>query len=147
MKDFIDYYKLLGVDPAATQNEIKRAYHDYARTFHPDLHHGRESEERAKRIFQEISEAYFILSDPDLKEEYDRKRYRRPVFLERRRAANAGPAPGGDRKGYRRRVWTRYPAVNFVIDAVELGLMLLVLAGPFLAPFILILIVLMFFRY
>jgi DnaJ-class molecular chaperone len=147
MKAYIDYYKLLGINRTATLPEIKQAYHGYARQFHPDFHHEKDSQESAKRIFQDISEAYYILSDPILKKEFDLKNHlAAPVS---RTSPEKGPSHGvgKGKKVYRRIISTPYPMLNVLVDLIELGVMLFILAAPFLAPFILIFFVLMFFRY
>ncbi|MBI1823531.1 MAG: J domain-containing protein [Nitrospirae bacterium] len=147
MKEYIDYYKLLDVRPGATTLEIKQAYYLFARKFHPDIHHEKESEEKAKSIFQDISEAYFILSDPALRAEYDRKTCRRPfLFQKGGLQANFGFARARG-KGHRKIIWTPYPSLNFLFDMVELGIMLIILALPFMAPFILIYFFLLSIRY
>lgn len=56
-----DYYKILGVDKTATDNEIKKAYRKLAIQHHPDKNRG---EDKSDEIFKEIGEAYEILSDP-----------------------------------------------------------------------------------
>jgi curved DNA-binding protein len=66
--DFIDYYKVLGVDKNATEKEIRKAYRKMARQYHPDLN---PDDEVAKRKFQEINEANEVLSDPDKRRKYD----------------------------------------------------------------------------
>ncbi|SAL04205.1 molecular chaperone DnaJ [Caballeronia calidae] len=63
-------YETLGVDEHATDEEIKRAYRKAAMRCHPDRNAGNEDAARAK--FQEIKEAYAILSDPAQREVYDR---------------------------------------------------------------------------
>src|SRR3954469_8912044 len=63
-----DYYKVLGVDKKASQEEIKKAYRKLARTYHPDTNKEAGSEER----FKEISEAYDVLGDPEKRKKYDR---------------------------------------------------------------------------
>jgi curved DNA-binding protein len=66
--DFVDYYKLLGVDKTVTTKEIKNAYRKLARKYHPDLN---PNDKDAKRKFQEINEANEVLSDPEKRKKYD----------------------------------------------------------------------------
>lgn len=63
-----EFYRILGLDPHATEEEIKRTYRRLALQYHPDRNPGdRTAEER----FKEISEAYAVLSDPAKRREYD----------------------------------------------------------------------------
>jgi curved DNA-binding protein CbpA len=62
-------YETLGVDEHATDDEIKRAYRKAAMRCHPDRNVG--SEDTARAAFQEIKEAYAILSDPAQRQVYD----------------------------------------------------------------------------
>jgi DnaJ-class molecular chaperone with C-terminal Zn finger domain len=66
--DFLDYYKLLGIDKTATPKEIKSAYRKLARKYHPDLN---PNDKDAKKKFQEINEANEVLSDPEKRKKYD----------------------------------------------------------------------------
>ena len=65
---FIDYYKTLGVDSNASQDEIKKAYRRLTKRYHPDLNPG---DPDAKERFQEINEANEVLSDPEKRKRYD----------------------------------------------------------------------------
>ncbi len=63
-----DYYKVLGVDKKASQEDIKKAYRKLARRYHPDTNNDSGAEER----FKEVSEAYDVLGDPEKRKKYDR---------------------------------------------------------------------------
>ena len=64
----MDYYKILGVNKDADENEIKKAYRKLAIKYHPDKNLGnKEAEEK----FKEINEAYEVLSDKDKRSKYD----------------------------------------------------------------------------
>jgi curved DNA-binding protein len=66
--DFIDYYKILGVNKDATQDQIKAAYRKLARKHHPDLN---PNDKEANKRFQQLNEANEVLSDPDKRKKYD----------------------------------------------------------------------------
>ncbi|MBQ7339826.1 MAG: molecular chaperone DnaJ [Clostridia bacterium] len=63
-----DYYKILGVDKNASQDDIKKAYRKLARQYHPDLHPG---DNAAAEKFKEINEANEVLSDEKKRKNYD----------------------------------------------------------------------------
>lgn len=65
--EFKDYYKALGVEPAASEAEIKTAYRRLARKYHPDVSKEPGAEER----FKAINEAYEVLKDKDKRAQYD----------------------------------------------------------------------------
>jgi molecular chaperone DnaJ len=81
-----DYYKVLGVDRKASQDDIKKAYRKLARKYHPDTNKDGGAEER----FKQISEAYDVLGDPEKRKKYDRGG---SVF------AGGGPFGGGGQGG------------------------------------------------
>ena len=62
-----DFYEILGVPRTATQDEIQQAYRKLARQHHPDVNKDPGAEDR----FKEISEAYDVLSDPQIRRRYD----------------------------------------------------------------------------
>lgn len=67
--EFIDYYKILGVEKNATVDEIKKAYRKLARKFHPDVNPNNQD---AHKKFQQINEANEVLSDAEKRKKYDK---------------------------------------------------------------------------
>jgi len=66
--EFIDYYKVLGIDKNASDEDIKKAYRKLARKLHPDLN---PNDKDAHQKFQQINEANEVLSDPEKRKKYD----------------------------------------------------------------------------
>ena len=66
--EYRDYYKILGVDRKATQDEIKKVYRKLAMQYHPDRNPG---DKKAEEKFKEINEAHQVLSDPKKRARYD----------------------------------------------------------------------------
>ncbi|KAL9183194.1 hypothetical protein ACHAXT_004981 [Thalassiosira profunda] len=66
-----NYYKILSVPRTAKLKDIKKSYRELALKWHPDKNTG-EDTEKAEQMFQDISEAYEVLSDKELRAKYDR---------------------------------------------------------------------------
>jgi curved DNA-binding protein len=66
--DFIDYYNILEITKAATQDDVKKAFRKLARKYHPDLN---PNNKEAEKKFKEINEANEVLSDPENRKKYD----------------------------------------------------------------------------
>ena len=66
----IDYYKVLDISPNASADEIKKAYRQKAKQYHPDV----SSEVNASEKMKQVNSAYDVLSDPQQKQAYDFRR-------------------------------------------------------------------------
>lgn len=66
--EYKDYYKILGVERSATSADLKRAYRNLAKQYHPDRNPG---DKKAEEHFKEINEAYEVLSDAQKRTRYD----------------------------------------------------------------------------
>lgn len=66
--EYKDYYKILGVERKASQDDIKKAFRKLAMKYHPDQN---KDNKQAEEKFKEINEAYEVLSDPKKRERYD----------------------------------------------------------------------------
>jgi len=71
--DELDYYQILHLEPGSSSSEIKRAFHETSRTFHPDVNRHLEpgALEQCARIAKRVTEAYCVLRDPRRRKAYD----------------------------------------------------------------------------
>ncbi len=83
-----DYYKTLGVDRGAVDDDIRKAYRKLARKYHPDLNPGDKS---AENRFKDVQEAYDVLSEPKKRSMYDQVGF----YSDAGFAAGGGAPPGG----------------------------------------------------
>jgi DnaJ-class molecular chaperone len=74
-----DYYKILGIDRTASGKEIKKAYIDLVRKYHPDKNQG---DEKNLEKFNEVNEAYTNLGDLDKRLNYSIQLYRNDEIKE-----------------------------------------------------------------
>lgn len=74
--DELDYYQLLEVEPGAQGSQIKRAYYQASRRFHPDAHPDLTGDDKASvnRVSKRVTEAYQVLRDPRRRRAYDAQR-------------------------------------------------------------------------
>lgn len=84
-----DYYRILGVPESATAEEIKKAYRDLAKKYHPDRN---PDDPKAAERFKEAGEAYAVLSDEEKRKQYDQLRRMGPFAGF---GGGSGPGPGG----------------------------------------------------
>lgn len=102
--EFKDYYKIMGVARDATQDEIKRAYRQLARKYHPDVSKEANAEER----FKEVGEAYEVLKDAEKRAAYDQlgakwkagQEFRPPPDWDAGFEFTGGGFTGGDASGF-----------------------------------------------
>lgn len=88
--DYKDYYKILGIDKKASQDDIKKAFRKLAVKYHPDKN---KDNKAAEEKFKLINEANEVLSDPEKRKKYDQ------LGENWRQYENLGGATGGARPG------------------------------------------------
>ena len=92
--EFIDYYKVLGIEKTASTEEIKKAYRKLARKLHPDLN---PNDKDAHKKFQQVNEANEVLSDPGKRKKYDQygKDWQHADQFEQQRQQRGSTQQGG----------------------------------------------------
>ncbi|HMO85869.1 MAG TPA: J domain-containing protein, partial [Lacipirellulaceae bacterium] len=83
-----DYYEILGIARSASAEDVRKAYRQLARKYHPDLN---PDDSQAKQKFQEVQAAFDVLNDPKKREMYDR--YGAAYEAASRGGGGAGPRP------------------------------------------------------
>ncbi len=91
-----DYYSILGVERGASQADIKSAYRKLARKYHPDVNKAADASEK----FQEATEAYEVLSDPEKRKLYDQYGHVGPQGQGPWSGAAGPGGPGGPGRAY-----------------------------------------------
>ena len=102
-----NYYKILGVSAKATTKEIKDAYRKLVIKYHPDISRKKETGEMLK----EVNEAYTILSNPELREKYD-KNYK--IELK-----NYDNEENGDEFSIKKAIESIKKSVNFAVKELK----------------------------
>ncbi len=99
--EYIDYYKVLGVNKDANDKDIKKAYRKLARKYHPDIN---PNDKDAEKKFKEINEANQVLTDPENRKKYDKygKDWKHADQFEQagQQQYRRSGGPGGGQSGY-----------------------------------------------
>ena len=72
-----NYYEILGVDPMASPDQIRVAYRELVKKYHPDNYRNHPLEQVAKEKMQEVNHAFSVLNDENKRRRYDSERIQR----------------------------------------------------------------------
>lgn len=103
-----DHYQTLGVPRTASADDIRKAYRELARKYHPDLH---PDDASAKEKFKKVQTAFDVLNDPSKRELYDRYGSSFEGFAPGGGGGwrgGGGPFPGGRFQGAARSTWRAF---------------------------------------
>ena len=119
--DRLNHFEVLGLRPGAPAAEVKKAYHEASRRYHPDRYFQKNLgsfRPRVERIFKRIHESYAVLSDPDSREAYERDH---PELAVTAPKANTPRTPQDERRSAERRArFARHPYMAKVTKVHEL---------------------------
>ena len=105
---FANYYELLGIDPTASREEVRQAYLEKIKEWHPDKNPGRIAE--AEDMTKVLNQAYHILGDPEQRKNYDR-------MLKFTRGKDFGEFINDE--AIRNKINKAYPALKKVLENVR----------------------------
>jgi curved DNA-binding protein CbpA len=107
----LSYYEIFGIASEASADEVRRSFHEFCDTFHPDRHVARSPDQRQALsvIFKRGTEAYLVLSDVALREHYDAQLAFRPGGQPQRISFSPLSRPPS----------TRRPSISPLDDAVR----------------------------
>ena len=88
-----DLYKVLGLSSGASQEDIRKAHRKLVREYHPDANH---EDPQAEERFKEIQQAYEVLSNPEKRQEYDKRFHTSSRKSSSRPRARTGERAGGE---------------------------------------------------
>lgn len=74
-----NYYEILEVNPKASFEIIEKAYHTLVKKYHPDMQENEIEKMRSEQILKDLNEAYYVLSNVSLREQYDRELYEQNI--------------------------------------------------------------------
>ena len=111
----VDYYALLGIDPAADADSVTRAFREQAKRSHPDA----TSDAAAAARFSDVAAAYAVLGDRRMRLEYDRVRAEQGVRV----APPVAPTAGKVQTRAARKPWSARRALTVILAGVLVALL------------------------